>query len=123
MAGWILVAESQSRSATGKANSHVPIALRASRLSADGCLGLSAGQPLFTRRLVDGIGIAEDPGNGQSFGQLRTQLLAQAFVDAHQAGRLHGPEVMNDVDSRFRQAGLELRRPHVNPGSVDWYAR
>ncbi|MFR9769327.1 lanthionine synthetase LanC family protein [Nocardia sp. SC052] len=37
--------------------------------------------PAFTMRIADGIGFAEDPGTGESFGQHRCRLLAEALCD------------------------------------------
>ena len=39
---------------------------------------LNAGTPLFARRLADGLGFAEDPGD--SFGQNRAKILAEAMT-------------------------------------------
>src|SRR5262249_49841937 len=35
--------------------------------------------PAFTRRIAGGLGFAEDPGTGESFGQHRCRLLAEAL--------------------------------------------
>ena len=37
--------------------------------------------PAFTMRIAGGIGFAEDPGTGESFGQHRCRLLAEALCD------------------------------------------
>ena len=90
-------------------------------LSDGAAFQLSDPVPLFSKRLVQGIGIAEDPGDGQSFGQQRTRLLAEALLDAHDADCLHDDGVLAHIERRFKEAGLDLRRPHLNAGSVDWY--
>ena len=89
-------------------------------LEATEAWNLSESVPLFTRRLAPGISIAEDPGDGQSFGQQRCRLLAEAMIDAYQSGCLHKPTVVDKIASRFRRDGFRLATPHLNPGSVDW---
>lgn len=89
-------------------------------LSQSGAFELSDKTPLFSKPLVCGIGFAEDPGDGQSFGQSRCRLLAEGLLDAHEAGCLHGPAVMPMIAASFRRVDLDLKTPHLNSGSVDW---
>ena len=44
--------------------------------------------PMFTRRLADGLGWAEDPANAMSFGQHRCELAARALWEAFARGEL-----------------------------------
>jgi hypothetical protein len=78
--------------------------------------------PLFTKRLAAGIGFAEDPGNGQSFGSSRCKLVAAAILGARRADEAIA---VADVDSQFRQlidqAGLRADALYLNPGSQDRY--
>jgi hypothetical protein len=43
--------------------------------------------PAFTKKLVPGLGLAEDPGTGESFGLNRCQLIAEAIWMAYVAGK------------------------------------
>ena len=87
----------------------------------DGTLSFAGGVPLWSRRIAPGIGIAEDPGNGQSFGQYRTRLLAEAMLDANDANRLHRRDVLSDVERVFANVGISIEMPHLGAGSVDCY--
>lgn len=73
--------------------------------------------PLFTRRIDDGIALAEDPGPGDSFGMHRTRILAASIWMA-------APNVearMAKLEELFAHEGLSLERPWLNAGSWDWY--
>ena len=77
--------------------------------------------PLFSRKVRDGIGIAEDPPQATvplSFGQHRCRLVAKGLTDA-------GADA--DADARFRaivgtfeQVGISVDAPHLNPGSPEF---
>lgn len=94
------------------AGRHRDIALRVvARIHAqlpDGCLDPSV--PLFARELAPGLGFAEEPGGGLSFGQHRCRLLAEALL--------------NPTSKPFEREGLTLERPWLNAGSqdVNWLA-
>ena len=51
--------------------------------------GLQPDVPLFTKRMAPGLGLAEDPRNGLSFGQHRCELIAHGLWDAFERGE-HG---------------------------------
>jgi hypothetical protein len=77
---------------------------------------LYAGTPLFTKRLADGLGFAEDPG--ESFGENRSKILAVAMA----ATRGKPPhERLAEVRRQFELRGLSLDRPWLNAGSMDRY--
>lgn len=83
---------------------------------------LGPATPLFTKPLAPGIGLSEDPGNGESFGMHRCRLVASAVLTAHGlrddgvAGRLAGVKAM------FEKNGFSLAAPYLNPGSADDYS-
>lgn len=88
-------------------------------LPADAAAGLRSTVPLFSRLLRPGVGLAEDPGNGESFGMHRCRLVAEGLVEAWQSG-LRGPgERLEAVRARFTAAGMSLERPHLNAGSTE----
>lgn len=82
---------------------------------------LKAATPLFSKPLADGLGLAEDPKTGESFGMNRCRLLAEAVCNAHERGLDSAEERLNEVAAAFAAAGLSLDRPHLNPGSADRY--
>ena len=78
--------------------------------------------PGFTKRLAPGLGFAEDPGDGQSFGLNRCRILAGGMLRAHEEGRRRtAGSRLAVVEEVFREAGLSLDQPFLSPGSEDRY--
>lgn len=77
--------------------------------------------PLFTRQLAPGLGFAEDPGNGESFGMNRCRILAEAICSAASKGLAQEEERMQEIARYFGQYGLSLDRIHLNAQSADVY--
>lgn len=76
--------------------------------------------PLFTRPLGPGMGFAEDPWTGESFGMHRSRLVAEAMLALLARGSPSGEaEKWAAMEARFAAEGLSLARPWLNPGSVD----
>jgi type III HopA1-like effector protein len=84
--------------------------------------GLRPATPAFAKRLAPGLAVAEDPGDGDSFGMHRVRLLAEGIVDAHERGLADVAAAIAAVADRFARAGLDLDAPYVNAGSPDRYA-
>ena len=74
--------------------------------------------PLFAKSLADGLGFAEDPGGGQSFGMHRCAALARAICGA---ATDQGPLTVAEVEKRLSAQGVSPSLPHLNSGSVDIY--
>jgi hypothetical protein len=77
--------------------------------------------PLLTWRLHDGIALAEDPANGESFGMNRSRLVAQAIWDAYARGMQSEEARMQELAIQFERSGLSLERPHLRAASADIY--
>ncbi|HWW62309.1 MAG TPA: T3SS effector HopA1 family protein [Thermoanaerobaculia bacterium] len=77
--------------------------------------------PLMTKRLFDGVALAEDPGNGDSFGTNRCRLIAQAIWDAYARGQQSEEARMQELDMQFTRNGLALARPYLRAASADVY--
>lgn len=73
--------------------------------------GLGADAPLFARPLARGVGVAEDPGNGDSFGVHRCRLLAEGLCAAWRAGRRGTRERLQAVREAFERGGVSLDAP------------
>ncbi|WP_430411627.1 T3SS effector HopA1 family protein [Kordia sp.] len=69
--------------------------------------------PMFTKQLFKGVGYAEDPGKGQSFGMSRSSTIAEAIVDAFQKEK-NKKETLNNVISFLSRKGMILHRLHLN---------
>jgi hypothetical protein len=79
---------------------------------------LAAGTPVFTRRLAPGLGFAEDPGHGQSFGMSRCRIVAEAIWSAYGKGHQSPGAWLEEVKAHFTRYSLDPKRPHLNPGSA-----
>lgn len=103
------------------ARRYAPVALRLLRpLAGELAARLRADVPLFTRALLPGIGAADEPGDGQSFGQSRARILAQALVDAGAGAGVDARRAA--LAARLRQHGLDPFRPYLAPGLEDIYS-
>lgn len=82
---------------------------------------LKSATPLFAKPLADGLGLAEDPRTGESFGMSRCRLVAEAVCRAHERGLDSPPARLEEVLGAFAAAGLSLEHPYLNAGSTDRY--
>src|SRR5207249_172855 len=83
---------------------------------------LDKGMPALTKRLAPGLGLAEDSGNGESFGLHRCMLLAEGLLLAHEAGLHSADEKLQVVLEHLTQGGVGVERPYLRPGSSDDYS-
>ena len=70
----------------------------------------------FVLPLAPGLGLAEDPPDGSSFGIHRSTLIAALLFDA-----LGHAEPLATVAVALKSAGYPLDRMYLNPGSVELY--
>ena len=77
--------------------------------------------PVFTKGLAQGVGLAEDPANGDSFGMSRCRLVASGVVHAYESGKRTTDERLNSVEECFDREGLSLHSPFLSSGSTDGY--
>jgi hypothetical protein len=77
--------------------------------------------PLFTKRLADGLALAEEPYTGESFGMQRCRILAEGLLSAHARGLRDEAARLEEVERHFEAYGLTLEAPYLNPRSVDQY--
>lgn len=75
--------------------------------------------PLFCKEFAHGIGVAEDPGTGESFGMHRCKLVSEAIVKVHEAGEVSLEAWMNAIETNFMSHGLTLEKAHLNPRSSE----
>lgn len=75
--------------------------------------------PLFTDILDTGICMAEDPGDGQSFGMNRVNAIAQAIVEAFEENKLTIEERGEWVKKSLSNSGISYQRMSINPLSIN----
>ena len=81
--------------------------------------GFNPDPPLFTKPIRRGVGLAEEPRTGESFGMHRCRLTAEGIVHAWATGEPSVDGRLKAVAEQFSASGFDLQRPHLNPGSVD----
>jgi hypothetical protein len=75
---------------------------------------------LLVRRMAPGVGLAEDPGDGSSFGEHRCRLLAGIVTQAAWNGSDAKREAL--LVAGLAAHGYALDRIWLNPGSSDDWA-
>jgi hypothetical protein len=74
--------------------------------------GLRPVVPMFTRCLAVGLGMAEDPGGGISFGQSRCRLAASGLWSAFETGAHDAEGRLHHIAAAFRANDIDPARPH-----------
>lgn len=74
---------------------------------------------LLVKRMAPGVGLAEDPGDGSSFGEHRGRLLAAILAHPGWSALDSDAERIAFVSSRLARDGYDLDRIYLNPGSRD----
>jgi Lanthionine synthetase C-like protein/HopA1 effector protein family len=91
------------------------------RIYAEVAAHLGRTVPALTKVLAPGIGLAEDPGDGTSFGEHRCRLLASALIEAHETRRVSHAVRLGTVRERLASNGVSVDAPYLNAGSTDIY--
>jgi hypothetical protein len=83
--------------------------------------GLRKPVPLYSKPVAPGVGLAEEPNTGESFGMHRCRLTAEGLVDAWRAGDRGEDAKIRAVGIRFALNNLVLSRPHLSLSKDDPY--
>jgi hypothetical protein len=82
--------------------------------------------PLFTKPLIPGLGLAEQPQEqfsaSEGFGENRCQILATALLTIHQKGISSFDDRLSVMMQHFAHFRIDLRYPYLNPDSDDIYS-
>jgi HopA1 effector protein family len=82
---------------------------------------LRPGVPLFAKQLAEGVGFAEDPGDGESFGSSRSKLVARALLAARHEHGFPWDAFARHFAETVRAAQLDPQALWLNSGSKDCY--
>ncbi len=77
--------------------------------------------PPFTKALAPGIGLAEDPGGGESFGAHRSRALAEGLIEAQARGLTSLTGRLEVVRERFEVRNIRFDRPYLTVSRTDDY--
>ena len=78
---------------------------------------LRSTSPLWTLPLLPGLGFAQDPDDGRSFGESRCRALALGLLDA----ACHGADLRQAVQAQFDLCGIDWDHPHLEADPEDRY--
>lgn len=82
--------------------------------------------PLFTKKLMPGLGLAEQPKNqsgvSESFGENRCQIVANGLLEATQKKKTSTAGKIQAICQQFANAKIDLFYPYLNSDSEDIYA-
>jgi len=73
--------------------------------------------PLFTMMIIPGVSFSEDPGNGQSFGMSRCNMLAEGIVNAFVKDIKGGLSQMTEILKVFGKNGITTSQIYLKPNS------
>ncbi len=99
------------------------LAPRVAELHARHAAALRPEVPLFARELAPGLGLAEDPDTGESFGQHRCRVAAQALFEAFQRGVADREGRLAALTEAYRRQGLDPARPYLGARATSDYPR
>jgi len=77
--------------------------------------------PLFAKLVRPGVGLAEDPQTGVSFGLHRSGLVARALARSYLAGHADEEQQWPALSTEFAREGLSIDCPYLNAASRDVY--
>ncbi|GAB4060503.1 lanthionine synthetase LanC family protein [Catellatospora paridis] len=77
--------------------------------------------PALTKRIAAGVGAAESPPSGLSFGMSRCRALAEAMLRAHETHRISIDDRLQSVAECFAEDGFDFASPYLNLGSLDQF--
>jgi len=83
--------------------------------------GLRDDVPMFTKKLAPGLGLAEDPGSGLSFGQSRCTLVAQGLWSIFVKGETGNQRVLR-IAHALEEGGVNPTASYLSNSLVDSYA-
>lgn len=79
--------------------------------------------PKFTRQLLPGLGFAEDPQNGLSFGISRAAIIAEALYNGFLNGKNSPSQREEILCDAFEQQGISAENPYATLKNYDDYER
>ncbi len=81
--------------------------------------------PLFTKKLADGLGLAEEPdqkfAEQESFGMNRCQIVANGLLEAWYQDDNSSDGRMKAILSQFSRMGINIEKSYLNASSEDIY--
>jgi hypothetical protein len=77
--------------------------------------------PMFSKQLAPGLGLAEEPTTGESFGQQRCRILAEALWNIYEQDLEESETQLNEIRKQLELNGINADLPYLNAGSTGVY--
>ena len=77
--------------------------------------------PLFSKQLAPGLGLAEEPTTGESFGQQRCRILAEAIWNIYELNLEEDEQQLEEIRKQLEVSGIDADLPYLNAGSTGDY--
>jgi HopA1 effector protein family len=77
--------------------------------------------PLFSKQLALGLGLAEVPNTGETFGEQRCEVLATGLVIAMEQDKSSLTDKLEVIYQVFSDARIDWLQPYLNPSMSDSY--
>ena len=82
---------------------------------------LESDTPLFSKQLFPGLGLAEEPTTGESFGQQRCRILGEALWNIYEQNLEEDETQLNEIRKQLELNGINPDLPYLNAGSIGDY--
>ena len=82
---------------------------------------LESDTPLFSKQMAAGLGLAEEPTTGESFGQQRCRILAEAIWSVYELNLEKDDQQLEEIRKQFELNGINVDFPYLNAGSTGDY--
>lgn len=82
---------------------------------------LESHTPLFSKSLAPGLGLAEEPTTGESFGQQRCRILADAIWNIYELKLDKDEQQLEEIKKQLAESGIDPDLPYLNAGSTEDY--
>lgn len=83
--------------------------------------GIKEPAPLFVKKILPGLGFAEDPSNGLSFGISRAKLIAETIYHCLQHNISGSDKMSEELIAMFEKAGISAESPYASARNVNNY--
>jgi lantibiotic modifying enzyme len=80
---------------------------------------LTRGTPALVMQIADGLGVADDPGGGESFGLHRCHLLAESIIRSEELKVRSVGEKIKILETHLLEAGIDPEKPYLGSGLED----
>lgn len=77
--------------------------------------------PLFSKQIAKGLGFAEDPANGNSFGISRSTIIAHAMYDSFLNGKRDTNDIIQIIEKYFENEGINSQFPYAKKNRLTYY--